>query len=84
VPRLSSSTLLEDHDRRQAQGLLPSLACMTDSQQLTLVTCAFLLVLDLSGPRNAAGAGNYTGAQRTAGISPGDVRGEWGGAGGGK
>ena len=56
MPRLSSSTLLEDHDRRQAQGLLPSLACMTVSQQPTLIDCAFLLALDLSGPRDAAGA----------------------------
>ncbi len=82
MTRLSSSTLLEDHDRRQGQGLLPSLACMPVSQQLTLVKCAFLLVLDLSGPRNAAGAGNYSGAQPTAGISPRDVGGGGGSQGG--
>jgi len=70
VPRLSSNTLLEDHDRRRWGGLAAaSLACTTVSQQLTLVNCAFLLVLDLSGPRNAAGAGNSSGTQWTPGIS---------------
>ena len=54
VPRLSSSTLL---DRRQGGLAAASLACMTVSQQLTLVESAFLLC----GPRNATGAGNSYG-----------------------
>ena len=55
---------------------------MSVSQQLTLVKYAFLVVLNLSGPRNAAGAGNYSGAQPTAGISPRDVGGGGGVPGG--